>query len=175
MITIDDKGNRRLLFPDGSTIIDEWDKAKEILRGEKRETKCIRGYDTDRYLEIYREDVSVDLDKIFEPVYDDHQHSDEELDRLITLLETSDRLVQSNIYLSRLQEEMTFFVDSRNIRFLLRTYDLIVTLKQSTVVGVGRGSACASLVMYLLHIHDIDPVFYKIDFMELSKMSDDYA
>lgn len=169
MIAIDDKGSRRLLFPDGTTVVDEWDKAKEILRGEKKSTKCIGGYDTDRYKELYREDLSINIDNIADPVYDDHHHTVEEIDRLILLLTESDRMDMSDRYVNRIEEEMQFFTDSKNIRFLLRTYDLITKLKQTTVVGVGRGSACASLVMYILHIHDIDPIRYKIDFNELSK------
>ena len=69
--------------------------------------------------------------------------------------------------------EIKYFEESYNILFLLKSYELIQSLKQTTVVGVGRGSACASYVMFLLGMHDIDPIKYKIEFSELSKIEEE--
>ena len=172
MLTIDDKGNRRLLFPDGTTIVSEWDKAREILRGEVLGTKCFAGYETDRYLEVYRKDLAVDPDDIIEPIYDDHNHTEEELNRLLSILSKSDRWKGDDDQ-ERIIQEMEYFIASKNVRFLLKTHDLVMSLKKETVVGVGRGSSCASYVMYLLHIHDIDSLKYGIDFIELSKIGEE--
>lgn len=171
MLTVDDNGSRRLLFPNGVSVVSEWDKAKEILRGTPLDTKCIKGYETDRYLELYRQDLSVDIDSIESPSYDDHEHTEEELERLISIIETSDRWSDENV--DRVVQELEFFTISKNIRFLLKVYDLVHSLKRDTVVGVGRGSSCASYVMYLMHIHDINSMLYDIDFKELTKIDED--
>lgn len=169
MLSIEERGVNRLLFENGVTIVDEWDKAKEILSGSVLKTKCFTGYETDRYREMYLKNLSVDVDNMSEVVYDDHLHTDEELNQLIELIHVSTRFNDDEIYFSRIEEEMQYFIDTNNVRFLLKTYELIEKLKRDTVVGVGRGSSCASLVMYLLGIHDIDPIKYKIQFKELSK------
>lgn len=165
-LIIEDK-TTRILYPCGTSVVTEWDKAKEFLSGKVTSTVCPSGYDTDRYLEIYRKDLSVDIDNLVPPVYDDHSHTDDELNELITLIEVSDRWDEK--YIERVDEELTFFINSKNVRFLLLTKRLIDKLKSDTVVGVGRGSSCASLIMYLLHIHDVNPVKYDIKFNELSK------
>ena len=36
------------------------------------------------------------------------------------------------------------------------------------VVGLGRGSSCASLVLHLLGLHAVDPVKYDIPFSEFT-------
>lgn len=165
-LVIEDKSTR-ILYPCGTSVVSEWDKAKELLRGEDIGTKCPSGYDTDRYLEVYRKDMSIDIDNLTLPVYDDHHHTDDELNELITFIESSDRWKEE--YIPRIDEELTFFITTKNVKFLLLTKMLIDRLKSATVVGVGRGSSCASLVMYLLHIHDVNPVKYDIKFNELSK------
>ena len=37
------------------------------------------------------------------------------------------------------------------------------------VWGVGRGSSCASYVLFLLFVNDVDPVRFGINFSEMSK------
>lgn len=165
-LIIEDK-TTRILYPCGTSVVSEWDKAKEFLRGEVTTTVCPSGYDTDRYMEVYRKNLSVDLDNLTVPVYDDHSHTDDELNELIIMIESSDRWDDKCI--DRVEEELNFFITSKNIRFLLLTKQLIDRLKSDTIVGVGRGSSCASYIMYLLHIHDVDPVKYDIKFNELSK------
>lgn len=41
--------------------------------------------------------------------------------------------------------------------------------RRQIVRGVGRGSSCASLVLFLLGIHHVDPVFYDIPMIEFFK------
>lgn len=70
-------------------------------------------------------------------------------------------------YDKRLEEEMKE-IKSRNLEILLRTLVYIVdTFKQSkTVWGVGRGSSCASLVLFLIGLHKVDPIKYNIPMTE---------
>lgn len=57
---------------------------------------------------------------------------------------------------------------TRNLLPLLRTLKYIVdTLKKNNIVwGVGRGSSVASYVLFLLEVHKIDSIKYKLDWQE---------
>jgi DNA polymerase III alpha subunit len=70
-------------------------------------------------------------------------------------------------YDKRLEDEMKE-IKSRNLEILLRTLVYIVdTFKQSkTVWGVGRGSSCASLALFLIGLHKVDPIKYNIPLTE---------
>lgn len=166
---MDNKGNSRLLFPDGQCVVSEWDKASELLLRDSTPTKCLPCYETDRYKEVYLKDISFDLDGVSEVEYDAHEHTDSDINDLLIMIESSERWNESDEYVERVAEEIEFFERSKNILFLMRVKALTDELKRSTVVGVGRGSACASLVMYILGIHDINPILYDIKFSELSK------
>jgi DNA polymerase III alpha subunit len=53
------------------------------------------------------------------------------------------------------------------LRVLVYTID---TFKKNNVVwGVGRGSSCASYLLYLLEVHSVDPVKYEIPLEEFFK------
>lgn len=53
------------------------------------------------------------------------------------------------------------------LRVLIYTVD---KFKQNNVVwGVGRGSSCASYILYLLEVHSVDPVKYEIPLEEFFK------
>ncbi len=60
---------------------------------------------------------------------------------------------------------------NRNMYDLLRWLKYLVdTMRQNNIVwGVGRGSSVASYVLYLLEIHKIDSVKYKLDFKEFMR------
>jgi len=90
------------------------------------------------------------------------------------LVERSKRFDGTSEMLSRIEKELDFFTRTSNIRFLLSVVDLINKMKENNVVwGVGRGSCCASLVLYLLEVHDVNPLVYGINFSEMSKDLDD--
>lgn len=67
----------------------------------------------------------------------------------------------------RLIEELQEY-RTRNLLPLLRTLKYIVdTLKKNNIVwGVGRGSSVASYVLFLLEVHKIDSIKYKLDWQE---------
>ncbi len=67
----------------------------------------------------------------------------------------------------RLIDELQEF-RARNLLPLLRALKYIVdTLKNNNIVwGVGRGSSVASYVLYLLGVHKIDSIKYKLDWQE---------
>lgn len=82
-------------------------------------------------------------------------------EQMVTLDLTDD------IYLDRLHKELTQ-IDKRDMIDLIRhLLYLIDHFKSNDVVwGVGRGSSCASLVLFLLGINKIDPVAFDIPMEE---------
>ena len=66
--------------------------------------------------------------------------------------------------ISRLENELELFYEC-NLNFLLRTSIYIVDsfIEREVVWGVGRGSSCASYILYLIGVHDIDSVKYELD------------
>jgi DNA polymerase III alpha subunit len=67
----------------------------------------------------------------------------------------------------RLIDELTEFRE-RNMLMVLKTLKYIVdTLRQHNIVwGVGRGSSVASYTLYLLGVHKIDSIKYKLNWQE---------
>lgn len=67
----------------------------------------------------------------------------------------------------RLIDELQEF-RARNMLDLLRMLKYVVdTLRQHQIVwGVGRGSSVASYVLYLIGVHKIDPIKYKLNWKE---------
>ena len=70
-------------------------------------------------------------------------------------------------YIARAKEELQE-IKWRDMELLVRTLIYVVdVLRQSgTVWGVGRGSSCASLVLYLIGLHKVDPVAFSIPLTE---------
>jgi len=68
-----------------------------------------------------------------------------------------------DVYVDRLCLEMEMMRD-REMEELLRVLIYMYEKFQShgLVYGIGRGSACASLVLYLIGIHMVDPILYDI-------------
>lgn len=67
----------------------------------------------------------------------------------------------------RLIDELQEF-RARNMLDLLRwlKYFVDTCSNQGIVWGVGRGSSVASYVLYLIGVHSIDPIKYKLDWQE---------
>ena len=55
-------------------------------------------------------------------------------------------------------------ISKRNIELLFKTITYVIDTfnKNSIVYGVGRGSSCACYILYLLGLHLVDPIKYKI-------------
>jgi DNA polymerase III alpha subunit len=70
-------------------------------------------------------------------------------------------------YIDRTLKELVE-IRSRNMEMLVRTLIYVVdTFKENNVVwGVGRGSSCASLILFLIGLHKVDPVRYDIPMEE---------
>lgn len=70
-------------------------------------------------------------------------------------------------YSNRLKSEI-LEVEVRNVEMLFKTLIYILdTFKENkTVWGVGRGSSCASLILFIIGLHKVDPVKFNIPLTE---------
>lgn len=68
------------------------------------------------------------------------------------------------VYSSRLERELALIAEKDFEDYFYILADLISYAKQHMVVGPARGSSCGSLVCFLLHITEIDPIPYGLIF-----------
>lgn len=72
--------------------------------------------------------------------------------------------------LARVDAELILFVQHGMFDLLFYLKYLIDTMREHNIVwGVGRGSSVASYILYLLGIHKIDSIKYKLDITEFLK------
>ena len=70
-------------------------------------------------------------------------------------------------YINTLSAELEEFAERKMIKLLKFLIYLMDTCKQNNIVtGVGRGSSVASLVLYLIGVHYIDPIKYNLNYKE---------
>jgi len=73
-------------------------------------------------------------------------------------------------YLNRLADELDMMSERGMLDFLRCLIYVLDTLRDRGVVhGVGRGSSCASLVLYVIGVHRVDPVAHDIPVTEFLK------
>lgn len=76
----------------------------------------------------------------------------------------------SEIYVERLAKELALVEERGMANFLRCLLWITQTFRENGVVwGLGRGSSCASLVLYLLGVNKVDPVRYDIPMEEFYK------
>lgn len=73
----------------------------------------------------------------------------------------------SDAYIQTLVEEIQEYQQRNMINLCKFLIYLMDTCQQNDIVtGVGRGSSVASLVLYLIGVHHIDPIKYNLDYKE---------
>lgn len=73
----------------------------------------------------------------------------------------------TEIYQNRLAEEISMMLERNMDQFLRALIFMVDRFVESGVVwGIGRGSCCASLVLFLIGVHMVDPVEYEIPITE---------
>lgn len=71
---------------------------------------------------------------------------------------------------TRVHEELKLFIQHGMFDVLFYLKYLVDTMRENHIVwGVGRGSSVASYVLYLLGIHKVDSIKYKLDINEFLK------
>lgn len=75
--------------------------------------------------------------------------------------------IEDEVIISRIENEL-IEIKKRGLEDLIKTIIYIVdTFKKKEIVwGVGRGSSCASYILYLLGLHCVDPIKYNISMDE---------
>ena len=69
--------------------------------------------------------------------------------------------------LVRIHTELELYATFSLLPFINTLIYVVETLRSNNVVwGVGRGSSCASYILYLIGIHDVDSVKYELDINE---------
>ena len=79
-------------------------------------------------------------------------------------------LCNNDIERDRVKLELKMFLErdmEKFLRFCIYFSDMIK--ENNWVVGVGRGSSCASLCLHLINIHMVDPIKYNLDIKEFLK------
>lgn len=95
----------------------------------------------------------------------------EEYDK-INLEEYFNNLVQTypQPYKDRVVEELKLYKEKGMEKFLrFCLYFSKIIQEKDLCVGIGRGSSCASLLLYLLQIHLVNPMEYGLDIKEFLK------
>lgn len=100
--------------------------------------------------------------------------SQDEITSLLSLIEhlkaTPRDATPTDLHLERIDRELDYFERINGFKLLLSLQQLIDKFIADDVVwGVGRGSSCASYLLYLMKVHDINPIKYDISFSEFSK------
>jgi DNA polymerase-3 subunit alpha len=81
-----------------------------------------------------------------------------------------DKHLNTDSYINRLSWELHQMEEKNMYPFVRCLLYVIDQFKENNIVwGVGRGSSCASLVMFLLDINRVDPVKYEIPAEEFFK------
>ena len=164
-----DSGSDRIILPSGRSIVDMEDLLDRILLGGDYDHLLLDSESSDsRKYELVtgRRIVYDEVDQTFNKP----DHSDVDTSNILERIESSYRFKGSDDEISRIEEELDFFIRANKIVMINKLIDLIDNFKQSGIIwGVGRGSSCSSLIMYLLEVNDINPLEFDIPFSELSK------
>lgn len=173
-----DKKARRVLLTNGISLVDVDDYAAKMIKEGGVLPPHIRiedSVDSDLMFEVHGVDVGYDVDSTPEPPRPVRNSVEIHIDpdkypRVDEMIE-----LYGDEFIDRISDEIEFF-ERENSEFVLKLMDLIDKFKTDNVVwGVGRGSACASVLLYVIEVHDLDPIKHDIPFRELSKEdSDEY-
>lgn len=165
----------RILLPSGKSLVDEYTFLK--IRFEQPHKFQLSGLvvpeskDSNHFDYVFDQSITYEEGDDCYPVFN-KQHTQEDEENLLTKLFNSSRYCSDESYEERFYTEMEFFIRNNHVLFLLKLFGLVEQFYQDGVVwGVGRGSSCASLVLFYIGIHDIDPMEFDISFRELSKES----
>ena len=165
-----DLGNR-ILLNDGISIVDD-DKALQYLLSEgelPNHIKVLESDDTEKYKTKYKKDITHELGDT--TVVPDTSYNEEEFNGICIKTFNSNRAVEDiHVHSERFRIEQDYFVRNGHQHLIVKLYHLIQRFREDDVVwGVGRGSACASYIFYLMGVHDVNSIKYDLEFKEFSK------
>lgn len=164
-----DSQTKRFITKDGRTILADEDYISRLAFGD--DVSFCRVADTEeaRSLEFYKAQQVVFEDDEPEFVESKQLYSDD-IEPILQRVTGSTRYNHSQEEEDRIYAELEYFQRTSNISFINAIIETIDKLKEDGVVwGVGRGSSCASFLLYVLEVNDVNPLNFDIPFSEMSK------
>jgi hypothetical protein len=160
----------RILLTNGISIIPEEEAVRLLLsEGQLVGMRVTPSIDSANYDMIYGESIDCaceDIDII--PAITEASH--DAIERLASILSNRRDDTDEALHQARVESEIKFFIKTGNVDFLCSLVRLIDRFRSEDIVwGVGRGSSCASYILYLIGVHDINSIKYDIPFKEFSK------
>jgi DNA polymerase III alpha subunit len=164
----EDKDNNRILMRDGTTVVSSFEYARRLHRETLGEhVKCLSDRDSELYEYINSESITYD-ESTEEPK--PHKTTEFSKDEIESMIKEYPRYIDSDDFNKRLKTELDFFTKYDKLDFIADLMALIIRFKEDGIIwGVGRGSSCSSLIMYIIEVNDINPLEYNIPFSEMSK------
>ena len=160
----------RILLNDGTSIVPVEKVSEMILNGEEIPDyiRVAPGKDTEKYKEVYLKDLSQKVEDIeIKPEISIDGDDNELVEYLLN--SKRDSKIDDTAHFKRIEQELKFFVKVDKLDLLHVLRKLIRQFKEQKIVWSSRGSSCSSYILYLLEVHDINPIKFKIDFVEFSK------
>jgi len=168
--------NRKLWF-DGNSTVHPSSILELIQQGVSPVNLCV-DYLTDdikQYNQFCNKDETIEVKKENKPLsFDWNIPSPYDNMDIVTLLQQkkqqycidnniTDSLIVSTID-TRINEEMRLYKKNDKIDVLRAMVYIVDTLTLNKIIwGVGRGSSVSSFVLYLLGVHDVDCIKYRLD------------
>ena len=160
--------NDRMLWFDGTNQVSPEDVPSLILSGCSLDQIIVTSLNDDVHQFNLIEDEMISIEKNENKPF----NFDYNIPQIYKTLDVEYRLRlevdgMPHQYEARLEDELKE-IKKRDMIPLLRTLIYIVDkFKESkTVWGVGRGSSCASLVLFLIGLHKVDPIKFGIPMTE---------
>ena len=169
----------RILWFDGESSFDKKTLVDRYLSGNYSDNDQIThelDEEVNGFMKInpaFRFKDDIDIDGIDPLIWNLEQFSDfdyrEKLAHLC-YLDVKKNKSDKQLRIDRLERELQL-VEQLQLDNLIRAAFYIVDrlISGGHVWGVGRGSACSSYILYLIGIHDIDPIKYGLDYSDFFK------
>jgi len=168
----------RILLENGDSIVDDI-YASDILlsKGEiPNHIKVIPSDESNYFGRVYSTSITADIDfdneLLIQPdnSFDKIEFDDYISNEIIPNIRGGD---EYDIHIQRLQQEIDYVVKHNHQSFIMKMKKLLNKFKEDDIVyGVGRGSACSSYLLYVMGVHDINPIKYEINPKEFFKEID---
>lgn len=167
------KLNDHLLWPDGTIqvspekVVDFTIKLAPRGKAQKLSvTQVTPEIEQYNRLSEHKLTIKTEVDDVFPPEWvlpERYKYLD--LDEYLFGL--AEKIEKDSLYekrVERLSHEIWLFKEEKLDDVLRVLIYIVDTMKEKNVVwGVGRGSSCSSYLLYLLGLHEVDPVKYDIE------------
>lgn len=153
--------DRKISFQDYNLFI----QSREQIEADFNKSLIKRTDIYDNTMEIAHKIEEYDFNRGLDLLPVPKTNADEKLSQMASEGLKKLNLQDNQVYLNRLEEELSIIKDKSFASYFLVVADMINWAKENNImVGPGRGSAAGSLVCYALGITDVDPIEYDLLF-----------